>query len=240
MCLSLLREGWLAQRGHLKNRLRSPKVTLGAPRVASPLVTCHRSSQRGFTLVELMMTFILIGIVVTLSIPSFKSITRSHEGLESATKLAQHLNVARDQAIRRNRAYEVVLNELDPGAPSGVVLISEAPANSCQSIVDQPDLISALEISVYGESRVERLPASEQRRVGIAGWRIGREGNFRSERLQLCYNARGALFKRDGSLYSEVGALQINLQKFDGPPWRALGAPHRVELNFSSGAQVKR
>lgn len=202
--------------------------------------SASRSMARGFTLVELMMTFVLIGVIVTLSVPSFKSITRSHESLESTTDLAQYLNFARDQAIRRNRAYEVVLNELDPGTPAGVLLISEAPANSCQSIIDSPDLVSALEVRVYGRSQVAQMPSAKQPKIGITGWRVGRAGNFQSDRLQLCYNARGALFKRDGALYSEVGYLSVRVQKFDGPPWAALGPPQQVELYFSSGAQVKR
>jgi prepilin-type N-terminal cleavage/methylation domain-containing protein len=196
--------------------------------------------ERGFTLLELLITFVLVGIITTLSVPSMKSVTKRHDALESATRLAQHINLARDQAIRRNRAYEVIVNEMGSNAPQGVLLISEAPANSCQSIIDQPDQVSALEVSVYGGSQVPNLSASSQPAVGVAGWRLGHEGNYQSERIQLCFNTRGALFRREGGLYTEVGRLQLGVQQFQGPPWIALGRAQEVNLNFSSGAQVQR
>ena len=197
-------------------------------------------SCRGFTLLELLITFVLIGIITTLSVPSIRSVTHRHDGLDTATDLAQHLNVARDQAIRRNRAYEVLINELSINAPRGVLLISEAAANSCQSIVDQPDQVSALEVRVYGTSQIAQAPLSKQPAVGISGWRQSHEGNYQNENLQLCFNARGALFRRDGALYTEVGRLQLGIQQFEGPPWVPLGRPQDVNLNFSSGAQVHR
>lgn len=200
----------------------------------------HHRLKRGFTLLELLITFVLVGIITTLSVPSMRSVTKTHEGLDSATHLAQHINIARDQAIRRNRAYEVVVNEMNPSMPQGVLLLSEAPANSCQSIIDQPEQVSALEVSVYGTSRVAQLPPAQREGVGIAGWRIGREGNYQSERVQLCFNARGALFKREGSLYTEVGLLQLGIQQFDGPPWIKIGRVLDINLTFSSGAQVQR
>ena len=198
------------------------------------------SNERGFTLLELLITFVLVGIITTLSVPSIRSVTKRHNGLDGATHIAQQLNLARDQAIRRNRAYEVVVSEMSMNVPQGVLLISEAPANSCQSIIDQPDQVSGLEVSVYGNSIVAGLPAAHQPKVGIAGWRVDEDGNYQSERMQLCFNARGALFKRNGGLYTEIGRLQLGIQQFEGPPWSSFGPAQNVSLNFSSGAQVQR
>ena len=209
-------------------------------------MTPHRHSRhrlrrrRGFTLLELLLTFTLIAAITVISVPSIRSVVKRHDGLDTVTHIAQKLSMARDQAIRRNRAYQVIISEMSANVATGMITISEAVANSCQSIIDRPGDLSALEVAVYGRSTFGQQPASNQPLVGITGWRIGRDKNLEGGRLELCFNARGALFIREGSLYSELGLAQIAVQQFQGPPLRAFGSLHYVNLSFSTGAQVQR
>ena len=191
-------------------------------------------------MLELLLTFTLIAAITVISVPSIRSVVKRHDGLDTVTHVAQRLNTARDQAVRRNRAYQVIVDEINVNIPTGKITLSEASGNSCQSIIDRPEQISQLEVSVYGSSAFGQQPGSNQPLVGITGWRMSRERNLEAGRLELCFNARGALFRREGSLFSEVGLSQIAVQQFQGPPLKAFGSSHYVNLSFSSGAQVQR
>lgn len=204
-----------------------------------PSITTRESGQRGFTLVELMIIFTMIGIITALAVPSIKSMTRYHDSLNVAMHISAKLNGARDQASRRNRAYIIRMSDLSDVAPQGVVTLSEAVAPSCQSALENPDLISILETIGYGGSDPAGGVRLNEPTTGLRGWRTTLNGPFQSNVLELCYSAKGALFVKTGAMFSEViGQLELAIQQFDGPPWQYFGPPRRVELTFSSGARV--
>lgn len=66
--------------------------------------------QRGFTLVELMITVAVAAIVLTLAIPSFEWTINSNRLSGSANELVNALQTARIEAIRRNRRTVVCLS----------------------------------------------------------------------------------------------------------------------------------
>jgi type IV fimbrial biogenesis protein FimT len=81
------------------------------------------SRQRGFTLVELMITVAIAAIVLTLAVPSFEWTINSNRLSGSANELVNALHTARIEAIRRNRRTVVCLSgNADSGSPgcSGV------------------------------------------------------------------------------------------------------------------------
>lgn len=58
--------------------------------------------ERGFTLVELIITVVIIGIVLTVGVPSFASLVRSNAATSSANEFVAALNTARSEATLRN------------------------------------------------------------------------------------------------------------------------------------------
>jgi type IV fimbrial biogenesis protein FimT len=62
---------------------------------------------RGFTLLELMMTITVLGILLGLAVPTFREFTRNNNVTTAQNDLVTALNVARSEALRRNRPVSV-------------------------------------------------------------------------------------------------------------------------------------
>jgi len=61
----------------------------------------------GFTLVELMVTVAIIGIVTSLGVPNFLEMMRQNSATSLANELASSLNLARSEAIKRGTQVTV-------------------------------------------------------------------------------------------------------------------------------------
>lgn len=183
---------------------------------------------------------VLIGVITTLAMPAMKSVTRRSENQEIAAMLTHQLNLARDQATRRNRAYQVVISDFNAAIPLGLMAVNEANSNTCQSVIDHPDQLRLLDARPFGRSVLPDIESSIRPFVGLSGWQRGEEG-WQNTPLELCINPKGGLFIQSGATFTElIGHLAIGVQQFFGDPLRPLGPPLQVELTFSAGARVKR
>lgn len=66
--------------------------------------------QSGFTLIELMLTLAVLGILTTLAVPSFSSYIANQRVKAAAYDLLATLNYARSEAIKRNDTVTVTSN----------------------------------------------------------------------------------------------------------------------------------
>jgi type IV fimbrial biogenesis protein FimT len=95
---------------------------------------------RGFTLIELMIGLVLLGVIVMLALPSFVSMVHNMRLRNSAESILTGLQTARSQALQRNGRVEFLLiNEaLDPSNVAGYTANTTGPGWAVR--VRNPDL----------------------------------------------------------------------------------------------------
>lgn len=69
------------------------------------------NASRGFTLLELMVAVAIVSILVTLAVPSFRTLMINNRGSAHANALVQILTTARSEAIKRNRVVALCKSE---------------------------------------------------------------------------------------------------------------------------------
>lgn len=97
---------------------RQPSLLIaddGANRCAGHAVVPGRavSRQRGFTLVELMVTLAVVVILTAIAVPSFRNMTLSNRLTTSANDIVAALNVAKMEAVKRNTNVQFCSNLAD-------------------------------------------------------------------------------------------------------------------------------
>ena len=66
-----------------------------------------RASQPGFTLIELMMVLTILGIVMSIGVPSFNTMIKNNRLASASNDVAGALHYARAEAVRRGRPVQV-------------------------------------------------------------------------------------------------------------------------------------
>ena len=67
-------------------------------------IVMHKRNVRGMTLIELMITISLLAIVIAIGLPSFTGAINGSRLSSAANELSSALQVARAEAVRRNRS----------------------------------------------------------------------------------------------------------------------------------------
>ena len=76
----------------------------------------YKSSQDGFTLIEMMITVAIIGILAAIALPSYQDYVRKGKAAEATSTLAG-LRVQMEQYFQDYRTYEDVDGKTAPCAP---------------------------------------------------------------------------------------------------------------------------
>lgn len=68
-----------------------------------------RSGARGFTIVEVMITLVVLGVLITFGAPSFAEWLQNQKTRSAADAVLNGLQVARAEAVQRNKAVQFKL-----------------------------------------------------------------------------------------------------------------------------------
>ena len=74
-----------------------------------PIQTPMRRPRRvaGFTLIELLITVAVLAVVLAIAVPNFRTMINRNRLVATANEISAALNLARMEAIRRNRRVEI-------------------------------------------------------------------------------------------------------------------------------------
>ena len=104
---------------------------------------------KGFTLVELMITLVVLGLIATLAVPSMTSFFDKRRVIEAAEDLYANVQIARTEAIKRSDSVYMRFNSAGSSWQYGLSQNdlcdltktdpTEASANACVLVVDDGD-----------------------------------------------------------------------------------------------------
>jgi type IV fimbrial biogenesis protein FimT len=107
-----------------------------------------RSSQRGFTIVEIMISLVVLGVLIGLGAPGFVEWLQNQQIRAAAEATLNGLQVARGEAVRRNAPVRFQLvsdltstcvlasdSVTEPVSVSWVVSLAD-PAGACDAVTD--------------------------------------------------------------------------------------------------------
>jgi type IV fimbrial biogenesis protein FimT len=105
--------------------------------------------QRGFTLIETMITIVIVAVALSMGVPAFSSWMQNTQIRTVAESIQNGLQVARNEALRRNCQVQFSLNNntswtvtaIVPGGPNVQVqarAAAEASSSSVSAIVVKP------------------------------------------------------------------------------------------------------
>jgi type IV fimbrial biogenesis protein FimT len=79
----------------------------------------RKFSCRGLTLIELMITLVILGVTVTMATPAMQQLIQSSRLRAETTRLLDAINLARSEAVLRNVAVSVCPSSMaDSGIPA--------------------------------------------------------------------------------------------------------------------------
>lgn len=199
----------------------------------------HRRVARGFTLVELLLVIVIMGIIALVAYPALVSFQARDRDASAATALSRLINRTADQARRRNRAYLVQIIEHSAAEPLGRVVIRESSRPSCS--LTTLDATRILQTVPFGATDEPDFKGDQEVDVGLAGWRRNGGAEVSPDDITLCIGPNGALavgFGPDAEPLS--GRLEVLVQRFElsGGDWVASGPARTVEMTYAGGARL--
>jgi prepilin-type N-terminal cleavage/methylation domain-containing protein len=103
---------------------------------SAPQPRLHRPGQAGFTLIELMIVLVVIGVLVAAAAPSVLGTLRAQRAHEGARIITLELKKARYQAQSLNRAVGLVVS-----ANNNALYARLSPDNQCGGLLTAPEII---------------------------------------------------------------------------------------------------
>lgn len=108
----------------------------------------ENSKSRGFTVIELLIALVVMGILISVGVNAYSGAYAQHELIQKSERLYQFLRLAKSQAIKQNKKIYVHFCQLS-NEQSWKMAMTEQP--NCDCVVDSPCLLNGSEEMVDGK-----------------------------------------------------------------------------------------
>lgn len=134
-----------------------------------------KNSQKGFTIIELMIVVALIGIIAAIALPSFKSLLENRKLIAAANTLQADFQFTKSESIKRNKS--MFISFANAGADNWCYGINEEVACNCASAGDCSEKVVSID-DLPSVTLQNPLPSSDISFNQFTGFAIGGTGNF--------------------------------------------------------------
>jgi type II secretion system protein H len=119
-----------------KMRIKPNLNRSGNPRqvgVCCQLFPCKE--QRGFTLIEMMIVLVIIGVLAAIAMPAYSTWKQQQAVNNAASSLLAHLKQARSLAVAENRSVSVAFGSTDYTFDADTTISPASPCGPCRKNV---------------------------------------------------------------------------------------------------------
>jgi type IV fimbrial biogenesis protein FimT len=182
----------------------------------------RQRAARGFSLIELMVALVIIGVFITMGLPAFSRFLQNTQIRNAAEITMSGINLARAEAIRRNT---VVRFQLVSNLTSGCS-ISAAALNWVVSLADPTGACDAAPSETVAPQIVQKRSSSEGSRNAVISTTGG----------------AAIVFNGLGRVSGGLGITQLNFSNITGTCEHldaTNGTMRCLQVRVSAGGQVK-
>jgi Tfp pilus assembly protein PilE len=195
-----------------------------------------RRWEAGFTINEILGVVVIIGVITMLAYPAMKTFSGRANATSAATRITHTFNRARAQAIRRNRAIVADFILFRANEPGGRIDFLEARTNSCAQLSKQlqdgdNNATMILDSLPVGGTIIENYQGTNEKNVGLRGWRTGSEGPVATARVKLCISPNGKTYLMQRNIREIDSWVEVEVQRYratQGGAAQSIGPARRL------------